>query len=86
MQGRPLFRFASQRGTEVPLETCGKAGIKPDDLDWPLVHQATNVRIVEQPQECTGIAPEKWIVNMGGIGNTCPASVLLALGTCWIGT
>lgn len=79
MQGRPLFRFASQKGTEMLLETCTKAGIKPDSLDWVLVHQA-NVRIVEQLQERTGIAPEKWIVNMAGIGNTCSASVLLALG------
>ena len=69
MQGRSLFRFASQRGTDMLLETCAKAGIKPDDLDWVLVHQA-NVRIVEQLQERTGIAPEKWIVNMAGIGNT----------------
>ena len=79
MQGRPLFRIASQRGTEMLLETCAQAGIKPDDLDWVLVHQA-NIRIVEQLQERTGIAPEKWIVNMVGIGNTCSASVLLALG------
>ena len=79
MQGRPLFRFASQKGTEMLLETCAQAGIKPDDLDWVLVHQA-NIRIVEQLQERTGIAPEKWIVNMVGIGNTCSASVLLALG------
>lgn len=79
MQGRPLFRFASQRGTEMLIETCRQAGIKPDDLDWVLVHQA-NVRIVEQLQERTGIPPEKWVVNMGSIGNTCSASVLLALG------
>jgi 3-oxoacyl-[acyl-carrier-protein] synthase III len=78
MQGRSLFRFASQRGTEMLIETCSKAGIKPDDLDWVLVHQA-NIRIVEQLQERTGIAPDKWIVNMVGIGNTCSASVLLAL-------
>jgi 3-oxoacyl-[acyl-carrier-protein] synthase-3 len=78
MQGRPLFRFASQRGTDMLLETCQQAGIKPDDLDWVLVHQA-NIRIVQQLQERTGIAPEKWIVNMVGIGNTCSASVLLAL-------
>ena len=79
MQGRPLFRFASQRGTEMLLEACAKAGIRSDDLDWVLVHQA-NIRIVEQLQERTGIAPEKWIVNMMGLGNTCSASVLLALG------
>ena len=78
MQGRSLFRFASQRGTEMLLAVCAQAGLKPDDLDWVLVHQA-NVRIVEQLQERTGIAPEKWIVNMLGIGNTCSASVLLAL-------
>ena len=78
MQGRSLFRFASQRGTDMLLETCGKAGIQTDDLDWVLVHQA-NIRIVEQLQERTGIAREKWVVNMGGIGNTCSASVLLAL-------
>ncbi len=79
MQGRPLFRFASQRGTEMLLDTCTQAGIQPEDLDWVIVHQA-NVRIVEQLQERTGIPPEKWIVNMVGIGNTCSASVLLALG------
>lgn len=78
MQGRPLFRFASQRGTEMLIQTCEKAGVQPDDLDWVLVHQA-NIRIVEQLQERTGIPPEKWIVNMVGIGNTCSASVLLAL-------
>ncbi|MFN7993447.1 MAG: ketoacyl-ACP synthase III [Bryobacteraceae bacterium] len=78
MQGRPLFRFASQRGTDMLLDTCAQAGIKTDDLDWVIVHQA-NIRIVEQLQERTGIAHDKWIVNMSKIGNTCSASVLLAL-------
>jgi 3-oxoacyl-[acyl-carrier-protein] synthase-3 len=34
---------------------------------------------VKRLQERTGIAPEKWHVNIGTIGNTAGASVLLAL-------
>ena len=59
-------------------QACSMAGISASEVDCVLVHQA-NLRIVECLQERTGIAAEKWLVNIGEIGNTAAASVLLAL-------
>jgi 3-oxoacyl-[acyl-carrier-protein] synthase-3 len=79
MRGRELFRFASERGSEMLLEACSRAGIGAFEVDHVLVHQA-NLRIIECLQKRTGIPPEKWLVNIGTIGNTAAASVLIALG------
>ena len=35
--------------------------------------------LLECLQERTGIAPDKWLLNISGIGKTAAASVLLAL-------
>lgn len=78
MSGRELFRFASQKGSEMLREACSRAGLSAPEVDGVLIHQA-NLRIIECLQERTGIPPEKWLVNIGGIGNTAAASVLLAL-------
>jgi 3-oxoacyl-[acyl-carrier-protein] synthase-3 len=78
MHGRGLFRFATEKGCEVLREACSLAQLSTRDVDCVLVHQA-NLRIVKRLQERTGIAPEKWHVNIGTIGNTAGASVLLAL-------
>ena len=79
MHGRELFRFASQKGSAMLSEACSLAGLSAAGVDRVLVHQA-NLRIIECLQERTGIAPDKWFVNIGGVGNTAAASVLLALG------
>jgi len=77
MHGRELFRFASQQGAEMLRDACSLAGLSTSEVDCVLVHQA-NLRILESLQERTGIAPEKWIVNINRLGNTAAASVLLA--------
>jgi len=78
MRGRELFRFASQKGSEMLRSACSRAGLSGGEIDGVLIHQA-NLRIIECLQERTGIAPDKWLINIGGIGNTAAASVLLAL-------
>lgn len=78
MQGRELFRFASQKGSEMLGAACSRAGLSAGEIDCVLIHQA-NLRIIECLQQRTGIAPGRWLVNMGGVGNTAAASVLLAL-------
>jgi len=78
MQGRELFRFASQKGSEMLRAACSLAGLSTSEIDCVLNHQA-NRRILECLQERTGIAPGRWLVNICGIGNTASASVLLAL-------
>jgi 3-oxoacyl-[acyl-carrier-protein] synthase-3 len=54
------------------------AELSASEVDCVLIHQA-NLRIIECLQEHSGIAPDKWLVNIGRIGNTASASVLLAL-------
>lgn len=78
MRGRELFRFASQKGSEMLRHAYSLAGLSASEIDCVLIHQA-NLRIIESLQERTGIAPDKWLVNIGEIGNTAAASVLLAL-------
>jgi 3-oxoacyl-[acyl-carrier-protein] synthase-3 len=77
MHGRDLFRFASQTGSNMLHEACSLAGLSTSDVDYVLIHQA-NLRIVECLQERTTIPRRKWLVNIGGVGNTAAASVLLA--------
>jgi 3-oxoacyl-[acyl-carrier-protein] synthase-3 len=78
MHGRELFRFASQKGAEMLREACSLAGLSTSEVDCVRVHQA-NLRILECLQARTGIAPEKWLVNINRIGNTAAPSVLLVL-------
>jgi 3-oxoacyl-[acyl-carrier-protein] synthase-3 len=78
MAGRELFRFASQKGSEMLRAACSLAGLSPLEIDRVVVHQA-NLRIIECLQDRTGIPPDRWLVNIGGIGNTAAASVILAL-------
>ena len=78
MRGRELFRFATEKGSDALREACSLAGLSAGDVDCVVVHQA-NLRIVKRLQERTAIAPEKWLVNIGRVGNTAAASVLLTL-------
>jgi len=78
MRGRELFRFASEKGGEMLRAACSQGGIAAGEVDCVVIHQA-NLRIIECLQERTRIPPDKWLVNIGGIGNTAAASVLLAL-------
>ena len=79
MHGRGLFRFASEQGAAMLLDACARADMAPSDVDCVVVHQA-NLRILEMLQQRTRIASDKWLVNIGRIGNTAAASVLMVLG------
>ena len=59
-------------------KACDKAGIQPTDLDYIIPHQA-NVRIIDNISKKTGIAKEKFLLNLDRFGNTAAASVGLAL-------
>src|SRR5262249_61663165 len=78
MQGRELFRFASQKGGEMLREACSLAGLSSSEVDCVLIHQA-NLRIIECLQERTGISPDRWLVNIGGGGETATAAGGVAL-------
>ncbi len=78
MDGRSLFRFAVEKGSEAIASLIEKAKLEAGDVDWVIVHQA-NRRIIQALIDRSGIAPERWISNIGGVGNTVAASIPLAL-------
>ncbi|WP_425418728.1 beta-ketoacyl-ACP synthase III [Oricola indica] len=78
MQGREVFKHAVGMITDVIEDSFAIAGIKPDDIDWFVPHQA-NRRIIEASAKKLGIAEEKVVITVDRHGNTSAASVPLAL-------
>ncbi len=78
MDGRNVYVFATEISPKVIEELTAKAGLKPDDLDYIIPHQA-NVRIIDIISKKTGIAKEKFLLNLDKYGNTASASVGLVL-------
>ena len=78
MEGRKVFQFATDVIPKIIDEVTSGAGVKPEDLDYIIPHQA-NVRIIDFISKKTGIAKEKFLLNLDRYGNTAAASVGLAL-------
>jgi 3-oxoacyl-[acyl-carrier-protein] synthase-3 len=78
MQGSQVFKFAVKVLDEVARETMAAAGMRLEDIDWLLPHQA-NVRILEATARKLGLPREKLVVTVDHHGNTSAASVPLAL-------
>jgi 3-oxoacyl-[acyl-carrier-protein] synthase-3 len=78
MAGKSVFVFATDVIPQIIETLTAKAGIKATDLDHIIPHQA-NVRIIDFISKKTGIAKEKFLLNLDRYGNTAAASVGLAL-------
>ena len=78
MDGQAVFKFAVRALTESALECCEAAGIKPEQIDWLVPHQA-NVRIIEAIGKRLSLTSDHVIVTVSRHGNTSAASVPLAL-------
>ena len=78
MEGREVFKHAVAMITDVIEASFDAAGLKIDDLDWFVPHQA-NRRIIDASAKKLGIPPEKVVVTVDRHGNTSAASVPLAL-------
>ncbi|MGE0503104.1 MAG: beta-ketoacyl-ACP synthase III [Rhizobiaceae bacterium] len=78
MEGREVFKHAVGMITDVIEATVGAAGMKPNDIDWFVPHQA-NKRIIDASAKKLGIAEEKVVITVDRHGNTSAASVPLAL-------
>ncbi|HLO27444.1 MAG TPA: beta-ketoacyl-ACP synthase III [Geobacteraceae bacterium] len=78
MEGKKVFVFATDVIPQIIEEVTAGAGIKPEELDHIIPHQA-NVRIIDFISKKTGIAKEKFLMNLDRYGNTAAASVGLAL-------
>jgi len=78
MAGNQVFKFAVKVLDEVGRETVAAAGLRLEDVDWLIPHQA-NVRILEATARKLGVPLERLVVTVDRHGNTSAASVPLAL-------
>ncbi len=78
MDGQAVFKFAVRVLEEVARETLALGGVKMEEVDWLIPHQA-NVRIIEATAKRLGLDRSKVIITVDQHANTSAASVPLAL-------
>jgi 3-oxoacyl-[acyl-carrier-protein] synthase III len=78
MDGRPTFRAAVARLSEVTLEVCAEAGLALADVDLFVYHQA-NSRILAAVGDRLQLPPGRVVDSLAVYGNTSAASIPLAL-------
>lgn len=78
MDGQFVFKMAVQKFPEVILEALGKAGLKKEDINMLIPHQA-NLRISQFVQRRLGLRDDQIWNNIQRFGNTTAASVPIAL-------
>ncbi|QWD93493.1 ketoacyl-ACP synthase III [Polynucleobacter asymbioticus] len=78
MDGQAVFKLAVKVLEQVAIEAIDKAGLKPEQIDWLVPHQA-NIRIMEGTARKMGMSMDKVIVTVHEHGNTSAASIPLAL-------
>lgn len=78
MNGREVFKFAVRQMPESSIGVIEKAGLKKEDVDFLIPHQA-NIRIMEAARERLGIPEEKMAKTIKYYGNNSSASIPIAL-------
>jgi 3-oxoacyl-[acyl-carrier-protein] synthase-3 len=78
MAGREVFKVAVRRMTEACRQALGKAGLRVEDVDLLVPHQA-NLRIIAATACEAGVPMERVVVNVDRYGNTSSGSIPLAL-------
>lgn len=78
MNGREVFRFAVRALTEATHTALEANGLRPQQVDHVLAHQA-NLRILEAVMQRLELPIEKCWLNLGEYGNTSSASLPMTL-------
>jgi len=78
MAGRDVYKFVVSTLPHYVDKTIEDAGMKAEDIDYLIPHQA-NQRIIEALQQRLGYSDEKVISNIKYYGNTSAASIPIAL-------
>ncbi|HEX6159449.1 MAG TPA: beta-ketoacyl-ACP synthase III [Thermoanaerobaculia bacterium] len=81
MSGRDVFKQAVVKMPGAVREVCAAAGVKVEDIDLLLIHQA-NLRIVEAVTKELGLPPEKVPHNIERYGNTTAGTLPILLHEC----
>jgi 3-oxoacyl-[acyl-carrier-protein] synthase-3 len=82
MNGREVYRHAVDAMTRSVTDIVERAGMKLDEIDLVVAHQA-NARIIEAVGHRLGLRPEQVALNIARLGNTSAASIPLALAQAW---
>ena len=78
MNGKEVYKFVARVLPHYVEELITKAGMKAEDIDYLIPHQA-NLRIIQAVQERLGYNDEKVVTNIKYYGNTSAASIPLAM-------
>jgi 3-oxoacyl-[acyl-carrier-protein] synthase-3 len=78
MKGNEVFKHAVKKMGEAALRTLELAGLKGEDIDIFIPHQA-NIRIIEATYERLKIPKEKVYVNIHKYGNVSAATIPIAI-------
>lgn len=82
MNGSQVFKHAVVRFMEVINEALAANGMKKDDINLLVPHQA-NLRISQYVQEKLGLPDDKVFNNIMRYGNTTAASIPIAMSEAW---
>jgi 3-oxoacyl-[acyl-carrier-protein] synthase-3 len=78
MEGREVFRHAVTKMSAVVVEALEAMGLKAEDVDWFVPHQA-NKRIIDGTARKLGVGSERVVMTIDVHANTSAASIPLAL-------
>jgi 3-oxoacyl-[acyl-carrier-protein] synthase-3 len=78
MAGREVFKHAVLTMAEACDEALRRAGVRAEDVDLLVPHQA-NIRIIDATARHAGIPEAKVMVTVDRYGNTSAASIPMAL-------
>ena len=78
MDGRKVFRFATEILAQATLQALEKANVRLEDVRLIVPHQA-NARIIEAAAKRLGVDGDVMVNNIANYGNTSTASIPLAL-------
>lgn len=78
MQGAEVYKFAVRIMGEAALEALDRSGLRGEDVDYLIPHQA-NLRIIKAVARRLKLPPERVIINVDRHGNMSAASIPVAL-------
>ncbi|MDR0330944.1 MAG: beta-ketoacyl-ACP synthase 3 [Chitinispirillales bacterium] len=78
LDGKALFRFATESFSAMVRELVVKSKWTPEDVRWVVPHQA-NGRIIKAAAQKSGVPFERFYLNIDRVGNTSCASIPVAL-------
>jgi 3-oxoacyl-[acyl-carrier-protein] synthase-3 len=82
MNGKAVFRWATEKMPEIAREVLEISGMTPADVDLFVPHQA-NMRINQLVASKLGIPESKTVHNIERYGNTTAATIPIGISESW---